>query len=217
MTQRHALIALPFLLLAACGPVEKKADEAGTAPPPAEPSKSASSVAVTVKPYTEGPLTVRAEGVGPITAATAFDLPTLKALFPKAVVEQAFLHFGSGPAQPIINVEQNQIPLMEISKSEDGDLGAIRLEGGDVRGPKDETLLTKFSSLALDIKTCRAGEGRDVNGVICVRPEAPNVQYLIGVPGWTKGGLPPAETLNAKGQLNGFVWRPTEVAAVGAA
>ena len=29
MTQRLALIALPFLLLAACGPVEKKADEAG--------------------------------------------------------------------------------------------------------------------------------------------------------------------------------------------
>lgn len=216
MTQRLALIALPFLLLAACGPVEKKADEAGTAPPPAEPGKSG-SVAVMVKPYTEGPLTVRAEGVGPINASTAFDLPTIKVLFPKAVVAQAFLHFGAGPAQPIINVEQNQIPLMEISKGEDGDLGAIRLEGGDVRGPKDETLLTQWSALGLDIKTCRAGEGRDVNGVICVRPEAPNVQYLIGVPGWTRGGLPPVETLNAKGKLNGFVWRPTEVAAVGAA
>ena len=216
MIQRLALIALPFLLLAACGPVEKKADEAGNAPPPVEPGKSG-SVAVMVKPYTEGPLAVRAEGVGPINAATAFDLPTIKVLFPKAVVEQAFLHFGAGPAQPIINVEQNQIPLMEISKGEDGDLGAIRLEGGDVRGPRDETLLTKWSALGLDIKTCRAGEGRDVNGVICVRPEAPNVQYLIGVPGWTRGGLPPVETLNAKGQLNGFVWRPTEVAAVGAA
>lgn len=216
MTQRLALIALPFLLLAACGPVEKKADEAGTAPPPAEPGKSG-SVAVMVKPYTEGPLTVRAEGVGPINASTAFDLPTIKVLFPKAVVAQAFLHFGTGPAQPIINVEQNQIPLMEIAKGEDGDLGSIRLEGGDVRGPKDETLLTQWSALGLDIKTCRAGEGRDVNGIICVRPEAPNVQYLIGVPGWTRGGLPPVETLNAKGQLNGFVWRPTEVAAVGAA
>jgi hypothetical protein len=43
MTQRHALIALPILLLAACGPVEKKADEAGTAPPPAEPGQSGAS------------------------------------------------------------------------------------------------------------------------------------------------------------------------------
>lgn len=217
MTYRHALIALPVLLLAACGPVEKKADEAGAAPPPAEPGKSAASVAVTVKAYTEGPLTVRAEGVGPINASTAFDLPTLRALFPKAVVEQAFLHLGSGPAQPIINVEQSQIPLMEISKGEDGGLGSIRLEGGDVRGPRDETLLTTFSALDLDVRNCRAGEGRDVNGVVCVRPEAPNVSYLIGVPGWTKGGLPPVSTLNAKGQLNGLVWRPAEVAVVGAA
>jgi hypothetical protein len=173
MTQRHALIALPILLLAACGPVEKKADEAGTAPPPVRAGPEPRLGRGAVTPYTGGPLPVRAEGVGPITAETAFDLPTIKALFPKAVVEQAFLHFGSGPAQPIINVEQNQIPLMEISKSEDGDLGEIRLAGGDVRGPKDETLLTKFSSLAFDIKNCRAGEGRDVNGVSACGPRPP--------------------------------------------
>jgi hypothetical protein len=216
MTQRHALIALPFLLIAACGPVEKKADEAGTAPPPAQAAESG-SVAVAVTPYVDGPLQVRADGVGPVGATTAFDLPTLKALFPKAVVKQAFLHFGAGPAQPVINVEQNQIPMMEIAKGEDGGLGVIRLEGGDVRGLRDETLLTKWSALDLDIAHCRAGEGRDVNGVICVRPEAPNVSYLIGVPGWTKGGLPPVETLKAKGQLNGFSWRPAEGAAVGSA
>ena len=135
MTQRHALIALPFLLIAACGPVEKKADEAGTAPPPAESGKSG-SVAGMVKPYVEGPLTVGVDGVGPITGATAFDLPTFKVLFPRAVVAQAFLHLGTGRPQPIINVELNQTPLMEVSKGEDGDLGSIRLEGGDVRGPK---------------------------------------------------------------------------------
>ena len=216
MTQRLALIALPFLLLAACGPVEKKADEAGAAAPPADTGKSG-SVAVMVKPYVEGPLTVGVDGVGPITSATAFDLPTFKVLFPRAVVAQAFLHVGTGRPQPIINVEQNQIPLMEVSKGEDGDLGSIRLEGGDVRGPKDETLLTKWSALDLDIANCRAGEGRDLNTVVCARPDAPNVAYLIGVPGWTKGGLPPVELLNAKGQLNGFVWRPAEVAAIGAA
>lgn len=216
MTQRLALIALPILLLAACGPVEKKADEAGAAPPPAAEGQSA-SVAVAVTPHAGGPLAVSAQGVGPITSATAFDAPTLAALFPKAVVKSAFLHSGPGPAAPIITVEQNQIPLMEISRNEDGDLGAIRLEGGDVRGPRGETLLTPWSALNLDIAHCRAGEGRDVNTVVCARPEAPNVQYLIGVPGWTQGGLPTVETLNAKGQLNGLVWRPLEGAAVGSA
>ena len=216
MIQRLALFALSVLLLAACGPAERKADEAGTSPPPTAPGH-AGSVAVAVTPYVDGPLAVRAEGIGPITSATAFDAPTLTALFPKAVVKSAFLHSGPGPAQPIITVEQNQVPLMEISKSEDGGLGAIRLEGGDVRGPRDETLLTQWSALGLDIANCRAGAGRDINAVICARPEAPNVAYLIGVPGWTQGGLPPLATLAAKGQLNGFVWRPVEGPAVGSA
>jgi hypothetical protein len=216
MTQRHALLALPFLLLAACGPVEKKAAEAGAAPPPAQAGQSG-SVAVAVTPYLEGPLKIRADGVGPINASMAFDEATLKALFPKALIKSAFLHFGPGPAQPVLVVEQNRIPMLEISKGEDGGLGVIRLEGGDVRGPRDETLLTRWSALDLDIAHCRAGEGRDVNGVICVRPEVPNVRYLIGVPGWTKGGLPPVETLKARGQLNGFAWRPPEGAAVGSA
>lgn len=214
MIQRHALIALPFLLLAACGPAEKKAE--GPAAPPVEAGQSG-PVAVAVTPYVDGPLNVRADGIGPITSATAFDPPTLSALFPKAVVKSAFLHFGPGPAQPIITVEQNQVPLMEISKNEDGGLGPIRLEAGEVRGPKDEVLLTKWAALGLDIANCRAGEGRDVNTVVCARPEAPNVSYLIGVPGWTKGGLPPVEVLNEKGQLNGFVWRPAEGPAVGSA
>lgn len=216
MTQRLALIALPFLLLAACGPVEKKADQAGTTPAPASPGDSA-TVAVAVRPYIEGPLQIRADGVGPITGATAFDAPTLAALFPKAMVKSAFLHSGPGAAAPIITVEQNQIPMMEVAKGEDGELASIRLEGGDVRGPKDEVLLTQWSGLDLDIANCRAGEGRDINAVVCARPEAPNVLYLIGLPGWTKGGLPPVEALKAKGQLNGFVWRPAQGAAVGSA
>lgn len=221
MTQRLALIALPILLLpilllAACGPVEKKADEAGAAPPPAANGQGV-SVAVAVTPYAGGPLSVSAQGVGPITSATAFDAATLAALFPRAVVKSAFLHSGPGPAAPIITVEQNQVPLMEISRSEDGELGAIRLEGGDVRGPRGESLLTKWSELGLDLAHCRTGEGRDINTVVCARPEAPNVSYLIGMPGGTQGRLPTVEILNAKGQLNGLVWRPVEGAAVGSA
>ncbi|PTS91128.1 MULTISPECIES: DUF1131 domain-containing protein [unclassified Caulobacter] len=216
MTLPRALpMLLPLFLLAACGPAGKTDDAAG--PPPPSASGTRQSVAVTITPYTDGPLQVRADGVGPVSSATAYDEATLKALFPRARIKSAFLHFGPGPAQPILVVEQNQIPILEISKGEEGGLGAIRLEGGDVRGPRNETLLTAWPALDLDIRHCRAGEGRDVNALVCVRPEAPNVRYLIGVPGWTHGGIPPVETLKAKGQLNGLVWRPAEGAAVGSA
>lgn len=214
MIQRLALFAVPLLLLAACGPAGKKTD--APAPAAVEAPKSG-PVAVVVRPYTGGPLHVRADGVGPITAATAFDQPTIQALFPKAVVKNAFIHVGEGPPGPIITVEQGNVPLLEIGKGAEGDIAEIRLAGGPVQGPRGEALLSKWADLSFDIAQCRAGEGRTVNQAICVRPEAPTVAYVFGVPGWTQGGLPPVAVLKAKGQLNEFVWRPAETAAVGAA
>ena len=215
MTQRLALIVAPLLLLAACGPADKKT-AAPAAPPAAEAPKSG-PVAVAVTPYTGGPLQVRADGVGPITAATAFDQATLAALFPKAVVKSAFIHVGEGPPGPIITVEQDNMPMLEIGKGSEGGIGEIRLAGGPVQGPRGEALLGKWADLGFDIGQCRAGEGRTVNQTVCVRPEAPTVSYVFGVPGWSQGGLPPVEALKAKGQLNEFVWRPAEQAVVGAA
>jgi len=214
MTQRLALIAAPLLLLAACGPA-KQADTA--APAPAAEAPKSGPVAIAVTPYLGGPLHVRADGVGPITAETAFDEATIKALFPKAVVKSAFIHTGEGPPGPIITVDQDNVPLLEIGKGAEGGIGEIRLAGGPVEGSKGEALLAKWADLSFDIAQCRPGEGRTVNQTVCVRPEAPTVAYVFGVPGWTKGGLPPVDVLNAKGQLNEFVWRPAEKAAVGAA
>lgn len=211
MTLRHALLALPLVLLTACGPA-KKDETASTAKPAAK-----APVAIAVAPYAGGPLSVTKDGVGPISQATAFDLPTLKALFPKAKVEQAFLHFGEGPAQPIINVEQDNTPLLEIGKTDEAAIAYVAASGGDIRGPKGEQLLAKWADLGFTVDQCRAGEGREINQVICVRPEATTVSYVFGVPAWTKGGVPPEAVLKAKGQLNALVWRPAEGAAVGAA
>lgn len=214
MTLRIALLAAPLALLAACGPADKPAtpDAAAKAPAPAQ-----GPVAVKITPYTAGPLQVAAAGVGPINASTAFDQPTIAALFPKAQVKSAFIHFGEGPPGPIITVEQDQVPVLEIGKGAEGGIGEIRASGGDVRGPQGEALLAKWAELGFTPDQCRAGEGRTVNQVICVRPEAPSVFYVFGVPGWTKGGMPDQATLKAKAQLNEFIWAPAEKAAVGAA
>lgn len=213
MTLRRTFLALPLLLLVACGPAKKAetAAEPGNKPP----------VTVAIAPYSGGPLKVTRDGVGPINGSTAFDLATIKALFPKAKVDSAFLHFSQGPPRPIINVEQDNVPLAEIGKTPEGEgsgeIAYVRVAAGDARGPKDERLLAKWSDLGFTVGQCRAGEGREVNQTICVRPEAPSVSYVFGVPGWTKGGVPPEATLKAKGQLNELVWRPAEGAAVGSA
>lgn len=215
MTLRHTLLALPLVLLVACGPAKK--DEAAAKPDAGSSSESNGPVKLAITPYAGGPLTIDKNGVGPITGATAFDLATIKALFPKAKVDSAFLHFGSGPAQPIINVEQDNTPLLEIGKNDDGEIAYVRAAAGDVRGPKGETLLTKWSDLGLTLDHCRLGTGREVGQTLCVRPEAPTVLYVIGVPGWNKPALPSEAALKAKGQLNELVWRPAEGAVVGSA
>lgn len=212
MTLRHTLIALPLLALAACGPAKK--DE--SAPPAAPEAGAKTPVQVAIAPYAGGPLKVTKDGVGPINATVAFDLATLKVLFPKAKVEQAFLHFGEGPAQPIINIEQDNVPLAEVGKNDEGEIAYVRVNAGDARGPKDEQLLAKWADLGFTVDQCRAGEGREVNMTICVRPEAPTVSYVFGVPGYIGKAVPPETTLKAKGQLNEFVWRPAEGAVVGA-
>jgi len=213
MTPRHTLLALPLVLLVACGPANK--DQA--AAPPAAPSQDKPSVQLSATPYVGGPLKITKDGVGPITGATAFDLATIKALFPKAKVESAFMHYGSGPAQPIINVEQDNVPLLEIGKTDEGEIAYVRAAAGDIRGPKDEQLLAKWSDLDLSVENCRLGTGREVGATICVRPEAPTVLYMIGVPGWNKPALPSETALKAKGQLNELIWRPAEGAVVGSA
>lgn len=212
MTLRHTLLALPLVMLAACGPAKK--DE--TANAPAAETGAKAPVHVAIAPYAGGPLKISNDGVGPINGSVAFDLATLKVLFPKAKVEQAFLHFGEGPAQPIITVEQNTVPLAEIGKNDEAEIAYVRVDAGDARGPKDEQLLARWADLGFTVDQCRAGEGREINQTICVRPKAPNVSYVFGVPGYTGKAVPPEATLKAKGQLNAFIWRPAEGAVVGA-
>lgn len=210
MTLRHTFLALPLVVLAACGPAKK--DEKAAAPD----AGTKAPVQVAIAPYAGGPLKVSKDGVGPINATVAFDLATLKVLFPKAKVDQAFLHFGEGPPQPIINIEQDNVPLAEVGKNDEGEIAYVRVNAGDARGPKDEQLLAKWADLGFTVDQCRAGEGREVNMTICVRPEAPTVAYVFGVPSYTGKAVPPEATLKAKGQLNEFVWRPAEGAVVGA-
>ena len=210
MSFRHSYLALPIALLAACGPAK-------TDRPSRTEEGAKGPVTVAIAPYAGGPLKVSNAGVGPINGAMAFDLATLKVLFPKAKVEQAFLHSSDGPARPIITIEQDNTPLAEIGKSDDGEIAYVRVEAGDARGPKDEQLLAKWGDLGFTLDQCRAGAGREINMTICVRPDAPQVSYVFGVPGWTKAGLPSEGVLKAKGQLNALIWRPVEGAVVGAA
>jgi hypothetical protein len=210
----RALLALPALLtLAACG-------EPATPPPAANapvdrpvPAVVAPEVppAPPAEPWTEGELKITPGGVGPLSAATPFDRNAVIALFPQARVEPGFLHFGD-QTWPQITVEQGDALGLSLIETRPGQR-EIRVSAGKVVGPNGETLMSKWPDAKFDPAQCTAGDGRDVNAVICRRPEAPHIAYVFGVPGWTQPTMPPLATLAEKAFIREIIWTPPVGAA----
>ena len=204
MTSHPALIALPLLLLAACGPAPQKA----AAPVRAAPAGDPTSLSERIAPYLGGPLALDEYAVGPLMGATAFDLAGVQRLFPKAVVKLAYLHDGDAAPAPILTVDQGGTQILEIGRdAASGAIGEIRVTGGEVLAPNNETLMMKWSQTGFDPSRCWMGKTRDLNAVICTRKGEPVLRYVFGVPGWTGQTLPPAEMLAAKGFLREFIWK----------
>jgi hypothetical protein len=202
-----ALSLLALALLAACG-------EPATPPPPADapmvrpppPVVTAPVTTPPAEPWTSGELKITPGGVGPLSAATPFEREAVLALFPEARVEPSFLHFGE-QTWPQITVEQSDALGLSIIETKPGQR-EIRVASGQAAGPNGEALLARWADARFDTAGCEAGQGRDVNAVVCRRPDAPQITYIFAVPGWTQPTMPPAEILAEKAFIREIVWTP---------
>lgn len=194
---RRLISAAAFALLAA-GCAEQDVGEPADAPPATEPAAEAPAPSA-------DPRRVTAEGVGPIGARTLFDRETIAALFPGADVETAFLHQGEDTT-PIITVYGEAVGSLEIQGAPDGYVSQVIVSGGPFRGPDGQALLAAWPDLGLTAADCAMGEGRFLGAQVCRRAEAPNLAYVLSVPGWRGDGLPDATTLNGRAALREFVW-----------
>lgn len=198
---------LALALLAACG-------EPATPPPPADapvvrpppPVTAVPVVAPAAEPWTTGELKITPGGVGPLSAATPFERDPVLALFPEARVEPSFLHFGE-QTWPQITIEQGDALALSIIETKPGQR-EVRVAGGQAVGPNGETLMARWADAKFDPANCEAGQGRDVNAVVCRRPDIPQIAYVFGVPGWTQPTLPPPATLAEKAFIREIVWTP---------
>lgn len=198
---------LALALLAACG-------EPATPPPPADapvvrpppPVATAPVVAPAAEPWTTGELKITPGGVGPLSAATPFEREAVLALFPQARVEPSFLHFGD-QTWPQITVEQGDALALSIIETKPGQR-EVRVAGGQAAGPTGEALMARWPDAKFDPANCEPGQGRDVNAVVCRRPDVPQIAYVFGVPGWTHPTMPPVATLAEKAFIREIVWTP---------
>lgn len=193
---RRAITAAALALIAvACA--EQDVGEPADAPPPAAGETPAAPAA--------DPRRIDARAVGPITAETPFDREAIAALFPGAEVETAFLHDGEATT-PIITVYGDAVGSLEIQGAPDGRVSQVIVSGGPFRGPRGEALLAPWPDLGLTAGDCVMGEGRFRAAPVCRRAEAPNLAYVLSVPGWRGDGLPDATTLNGRAALREFLW-----------
>lgn len=198
---RHLPI-IALLGLAACG---KPAEQQPTAPvaPATEATLPADA------PKATPAWTASNDGVGPITAATAFNPQAIAALFPESEVKTAFLS-EEGTQVPIITVFGPQELGLELKQAAKGpNVGAILAQGGPVVGPKGETLMAPFPSLGFKAGDCVIGADRFGDAALCRRAPGDALAYVIGARGGLTGnpGDAPDSAQLANGFLREFLWQ----------
>jgi hypothetical protein len=196
----HPTVVIVMMAALACGCTRRPAHE------PPEPAAG---------PYHSGAIEVGRWGVGPIRAATFFESPRIRDLFPNAVVRDGVIRVSSDETMAVITVEQDGRKLLEIDDgtrnapgTDDPTIGKVRAIGGPVRGPGGEALALSWRAAGFDLSQCEIGVDEDANAVICARPGDGAVTYVFAVPGWDSEEMPSATLLRAKAYLSQIVWTP---------
>lgn len=194
MLGRLATIAA-VALLAACG--DKQA-----AQPAAQPAAPASAPAMSAP----DPLSVRPTGVGPIGDGTPFDAELIARAFPGATVERGFMHFGGKERVPIMSVLADGTQTLQIVGDAAGSVGEVTVTGGAFVAPGGEKLMTRWSETRFAVDDCVMGDGPSLHALVCRKPDAPEIQYVFGIPGWGSSETPSADVLAEKAFLREFIW-----------
>ena len=177
MTRTLSLIALA---LAACG---KPAEQQPTAPiaPATEATLPADA------PKAAPAWTASNDGVGPITARTAFDRAAIAALFPGSEVKSAFISL-EGEQYPIITVNGPDDLVLEVMEgTAKGSIHSVLAQGGPVVGPRGERLMDPFTGLGFKAADCVIGADRFHGAALCRRAPGDALAYVIGAPGQLSG------------------------------
>jgi hypothetical protein len=202
MIRPSTVLLATAVLLQACAPSPLKQT---AAPKPA--------------PYQSGPLTVGVWGVGPIRAATYFESPVIRELFPAAQVSDGTVRVSDDETMAVVTVAQGGAAMLEIDDgtgnipgTNDPMIGSVRALGGPVQGPHGERLGMTWNAARFDLTECDIGSDRDRNTVFCAWPGEGAVTYQFAVPGYDSEEVPPVSLLRKVAYVKAIIWTPPAAA-----
>ncbi|MDB5440065.1 MAG: hypothetical protein JWM33_2492 [Caulobacteraceae bacterium] len=155
-----------------------------------------------------GSITVGESGVGPLTAQIPFEARSLEALFPGSHAQATVMTDGDRQ-YPILTVLGPDLNLiLEVDGGDGARITSVEVLGGKVQGPGGETVMSPWLALGFKPADCVPGKGRDLAALVCHRPGAPRLAYIVGIRKWSGPGAPSAEKLTTDAFLRELRWTP---------
>lgn len=202
------LAACLSLALAGCGPEGESSKTKSEAPAAAPAKTAAPAAAPAAAPVAEAkPLVVTAQGVGGITAATAFTAEAIGAALPGLQVKTA-TGASEGQSFKLFQAQRGGTTVVTLLGTDGGKVTRAVVADASVTGPGNTRVGQVLSNVYGDsgMPKCVAGQEESSGKVLCPAPGASNVM-LVFAGAWNgpDGQLPPGDVL-AKWTVQSIVW-----------
>lgn len=150
------------------------------------------------------------DGVGPINAATPFNLHLIGDAFQGLNVTEE-TNFIDGDKYPVITIKQRTKPLLAINPDhEHQKVFSVVIYDNYIGNRLEHKIGTKFVDIypADKVEECAPGMEELAGKVLCRAPSAGNILYLFSG-NWegSKNALPPLPVL-ADWRIESFIWKP---------
>lgn len=165
---------------------------------------------ITIQPAVKPIETLSVDGVGPINAATPFNLHEIDVAFQGLNVTQQ-TNYSEGQPYHVITVKKDVKALLTINPDvKEEKIFSVMVHDNLIGNGLGHTIGMKFTDIYSPGNTeeCAAGSEELSGKVMCYAPKTGNVLYLFGG-SWNgpDGSVPPKDVL-AGWQLETIIWKP---------
>jgi len=160
-------------------------------------------------PKVDKTIVLSANGVGPITPGSSFNMHQMTLAFNDYnVIEEVNYHSGS--PYPVIRISEGAKTLMVINPdAAQKNIFSVIIEDNLIKNSLGHHLGMTYSEIYTygQEEDCQPGSADMAGKVLCYAPQTPNILYVFNGKWKGETGVPPKDVLNSWA-LESIIWRP---------